>query len=186
MRLASIALPNSPRSKHVLTSTTPGPVAAVILLISVLTSMFGSSFAYDDSQYARVSEVLFGSSDPAGGDAPNATRGARAIGFVPGEGVSALTASRLQHGTMHLERAGLLPRWSATRSPGIIHRSLSPILEHPAATVDHLLGGVPVKGFIGDLGGQQVAVFVFKQGPFQGQLASSFIPSANQLAKWGL
>lgn len=42
-----------------------------------------------------------------------------------------------------------------------------------------------MKGFIGDLGGQQVAVFVFKQGPFQGQLASSFTSEREPTCQMG-
>lgn len=108
------------------------------------------------------------------------------IGFAPGEGVSALTANRLQHGTAHLSKAGVLPPWSASKSPQMIRDSLSPVLERPTATFDHVLGGTRVKGFLGEVNGQQVAAFVFKEGPYQGQLASSVIPSANQLTKWGV
>jgi hypothetical protein len=43
-----------------------------------------------------------------------------------------------------------------------------------------------VKGFLGDLDGTEVAVFVYKEGSYAGQLASSFVPTVNQLAKWGL
>ena len=52
--------------------------------------------------------------------------------------------------------------------------------------MDHTLGGTAVKGFIGDIDGTQVAVFVYKEGPYQGELASSSVPSANQLKMWGL
>jgi hypothetical protein len=58
-------------------------------------------------------------------------------------------------------------------------------LEGPAATFDETLGGTAVKGFLGYIGDQQVAVFVFKEGLYQGQLATSFVPSPAQLAKWG-
>lgn len=83
-------------------------------------------------------------------------------------------------------KAGVLPSWSGTSSPGIIKRAFTPILEHPSATFDHTLGDTRVRGFLGDIDGQQVAVFVYKEGPYQGQLASSSIPSANQLKMWGL
>jgi hypothetical protein len=41
-------------------------------------------------------------------------------------------------------------------------------------------------GFLGNVNGQQVAVFIYKEGAYQGQLASSVTPSANQLTKWGI
>lgn len=106
--------------------------------------------------------------------------------YAEGLGASALTPGRLQHGTRHLTEAGVLPSWSGTSSPGIIERALTPILEHPTATFDASLGGTRVRGFLGDLGGQQVAVFVYKEGAYQGQLASSFVPNAKQLALWGV
>lgn len=111
---------------------------------------------------------------------------APAIGFAEGLGKSALTPGRLQHGTRHLTEKGILPAWSGTKSPAIIERALTPILEHPAATFDHVLGDKPVRGFLGEIDGQQVVIFVYKAGPYQGQLASSVVPSANQLTKWGL
>lgn len=109
-----------------------------------------------------------------------------AIGFAEGLGKSALTPNRLQHGTKNLTKAGVLPAWSGKNSPGIIERAFTPILEHPRATFDHSLGGTSVRGFLGDIDGTQVAVFVYKEGPYQGQLASSFVPSPNQLAIWGI
>lgn len=108
------------------------------------------------------------------------------IGFAPGEGVSALTANRLQHGTRHLTEAGALPAWRGKSSPDLIRRTLSTILERPTGTFDHTLrGGAPVKGFLGEIDGQQVALMVYKQGPYQGQLATSVAPTPSQLSKWG-
>jgi hypothetical protein len=110
-----------------------------------------------------------------------------AIGFAPGEGASALTAGRLQHGTRHLTDMGVLPAWSGSKSPQIIRESLGSVLERPTSTFDHVLrGGTRVEGFLGEVNGQRVAVFVFKEGPYQGQLASSVVPSPSQLAKWGV
>lgn len=80
----------------------------------------------------------------------------------------------------------MLPAWSGKNSPGIVERAFVPILERPAATFDHTLGGTRVRGFLGDIDGQEVALFVYKEGPYQGQLASSFVPSANQLKMWGV
>lgn len=120
--------------------------------------------------------------------APAAPSGAAkpAVGFAEGLGHTALTPGRLQHGTKNLTKAGVLPAWSGKTSPGTIERAFTPILEHPTATFDHALGGTRVRGFLGDINGQQVAAFVYKEGPYQGQLASSFVPSANQLKMWGV
>lgn len=108
------------------------------------------------------------------------------IGFAEGLGKTALTPGRLQHGTKNLTKAGVLPAWSGKNSPGIIERAFVPILERPTATFDHTLGGTRVRGFLGDIDGNQVAVFVYKEGPYQGQLASSYVPSPNQLKMWGV
>lgn len=70
------------------------------------------------------------------------------------------------------------------RRSDLIRRMLSPILERPTGTFDHTLrGGVPVKGFLGEVDGYQVALMVYKQGPYQGQLATSVVPTSAQVAK---
>jgi len=109
-----------------------------------------------------------------------------AIGFAPGEGASALTPGRLQHGTAHLTEKGVLPAWSGKNSPQLIRDTLSPILENPTATFNSTLGGTQVKGFIGTVNGQTVAVKVYAEGPSVGQLATSVVPTAKQLTKWGV
>ncbi|GAA3594622.1 RHS repeat-associated core domain-containing protein [Kribbella ginsengisoli] len=125
---------------------------------------------------------------PALGRAQAATRrpAKTVIGFAEGEGATALTARRLQHGSVHLTESGILPAWSGKKSPELIRRALVPILEHPTATFDHQLGATPVKGFLGEIEGKQVAVFVFKSGKYQGELASAFVPTENQLTFWSL
>lgn len=47
-------------------------------------------------------------------------------------------------------------------------------------------GSWTVREFLGWVERQQVAVFVFKSGPHQGELATAFIPSQAQLDKWGV
>lgn len=140
-----------------------------------------AAFAYD--QQAPLAQAVSAATPTAGpgraasGDA-RARLGASvaantAIGFAEGLGKTALTPGRLQHGTKNLTKAGVLPAWSGKSSPGIIERSFVPILERPTATFDHALGGTRVRGFLGDIDGNQVALFVYKEGPYQGQLASS-------------
>ncbi|MFG1912403.1 DUF6531 domain-containing protein [Kribbella sp. NPDC048928] len=136
---------------------------------------------------ADVAVGLVASRFPAIGRARAATEGAvPALGYAEGTGISALTPNRLQHGTKHLVTAGLLPQWSGKKSPEIIRRELVPILEHPDATVNHQLGDYQVKGFLGVIDSKLVAVFVYKDGPYAGQLASSSEPTLNQLKKWGI
>lgn len=114
----------------------------------------------------------------------NCGNGNNGVGFAPGEGESALTADRLQHGSRHLTDEGLLPQWKGKTSPQLVRDTLSPILENPIATFNHELGGTPVRGFIGEVGGSPVAVMVFRQGPNVGKLATSVVPSENQMLKW--
>jgi hypothetical protein len=42
------------------------------------------------------------------------------------------------------------------------------------------------RGFAGEAGGQQVVVFVAKEGPYQGRVLSAVVPDAGQMAQWGL
>lgn len=116
--------------------------------------------------------------------APVAAKGA--IGFAPGEAASALTANRLQHATDHLVKAGIFPRWRGSSSPQLIREALIPILENPTATFHNTLGTTAVRGFIGEINGRQVAVQIFSEGPYKGQIATSVVPTLNQLVKWGV
>lgn len=81
---------------------------------------------------------------------------------------------------------GVLPAWRGKNSPEITRDALSSVLENPSATFDDVLGGTAVKGFIGEVSGTRVAVMVFKSDPCTGHLATSVVPSANQLATWGV
>jgi hypothetical protein len=112
------------------------------------------------------------------------------IGYAPGTVDSVLTSGRLQHGTDHLMKTGLLPPWSGKKSPALIKEKLTPILERPRQTFDTELrdlgGPVPVKGFLGAIDGRDVAVLVYKEGARKGQLATSYVPTPNQYSKWGV
>ena len=54
---------------------------------------------------------------------------------------------------------------------------MTPLLEKPLRTFDHRLGDTDVKGFLGAIDGQEVAVFVCREGEYAGQSASSSVPS---------
>ena len=61
------------------------------------------------------------------------------------------------------------------------------ILEKPQATFDATLkGNFAVKGFVGTVNAKTVVVLVFKDGKDSGKVATSFVPSAVQLRKWGV
>jgi hypothetical protein len=49
-----------------------------------------------------------------------------------------------------------------------------------------MTGKDPVKGFLGDVSGTPVAVLVYKQGKLQGQMATAYKASPNQLELWGV
>ncbi len=138
----------------------------------------------EESASPSVEDRGTSTTPPARSVATNTAR--PVVGFAPGEGVSALTAGRLQHGTAYLTEKGILPAWSGRNSPQLIRDTLRPILENPTATFNNTLGGTQVKGFIGTVNGRAVAVQVYAEGPFAGQLATSVVPTANQLTKWGV
>ena len=107
-------------------------------------------------------------------------------GFAPGTAISALTPDRLQHASRHLTDAGLLPNWSKATGEQFIQLATN-ILENPTQTFNHTLrGGTAAKGFYGVVDGQDVVIFVFRDGPNAGKVATSIVPSAQQMANWGI
>ena len=107
------------------------------------------------------------------------------IGFAQGTAHTAFTPNRLQHASRHLTDAGILPNWNKATGKKFTELGTS-ILENPTATFDHVLGGKRVKGFMGKVGDKNVAMMVFKEGPYQGQIATSVTPSLTQMQNWGL
>ena len=63
---------------------------------------------------------------------------------------------------------------------------LTRVLEGPARSFNWRVGATQAKGFIGNVGGRDVFVFVAKEGPYQGQVISSGVVSASDWALWGL
>jgi RHS repeat-associated protein len=115
------------------------------------------------------------------------TTGSRhVVGFATGEAASALTTHRLQHATRHLVDKGLLPVWQGTKSPALIRQTLGPLLENPIASADDVTqAGLRVKVFISELGGEKIAISIFKEGHYRGEIATAVVASTAQLAKWG-
>ena len=67
----------------------------------------------------------------------------------------------------------------------MIREKLTPILEHPTGTFDDDLRGTATKVFTGQVDGHNVALHVFKEGKFQGELGTAVVPKGEQLRKWG-
>jgi hypothetical protein len=81
---------------------------------------------------------------------------------------------------------GIWPNWSKATGETFVELGTR-IVESPTATFNHVLkGGQPVKGFLGQVERQNVAVLVFKEGPNAGKAATSIVPSAEHLAGWGI
>jgi RHS repeat-associated protein len=115
-----------------------------------------------------------------------ATEAKHVVGFAEGTAHTALTADRLQHASRHLTEAGILGNWSKATGEKFIKIATN-ILEKPQATFDtSLRGNAAVKGFIGTVDGKTVAVLVYKDGKDAGKVATSFVPSAEQLLEWGV
>lgn len=172
-------------------SFVPGPVG-------IAASVINAGAYLAEGKETEAGFAMMGAL-PGGKFAAGAMRAAKAarpaIGYAEGLGKSALTSDRLQHGTRHLEEAGILPSWSGKKSPKLIEEALTPILERPKATFDDTVGPPtnrqPVKGFVGELkdgsgATKPVAVLVYKEGERQGKLATSYVPTPDQLQKWGV
>jgi hypothetical protein len=154
-----------------------------LLLLPSAAAGTGAKLAAEAEQAAAAERAATAAAERA---AEASVVAPRAVGYAEGTAQSALVPERLQHGTRHLVEEGLLPNWSGTKSPGLISDALVPILERPSAAFDSTLGGTAVRAFVGSLNGETVVVFIFKEGPYQGQLATSIVPSAAQRAAWGL
>lgn len=68
----------------------------------------------------------------------------------------------------------------------VIRDRLGPVLERPSATLDDSLGGTATKVFVGRVQDRDVAIHVFKEGPYSGQIGTAVIPGPQQRIKWGL
>lgn len=118
------------------------------------------------------------------------TRAAKpAIGFADDAVGSAYQGMRSGggHAIRHLRDKGLISNSGSLASQvSQFERLTSPILRSPSSTFDWRLGNTLTRGFAGEAGGQQVVVFVAKEGPYQGRVLSAVVPDANQMAQWGL
>jgi hypothetical protein len=108
----------------------------------------------------------------------------RAIGFVPGTAEVAFSAMRGGggHAIRHLQGT-LIPNTGSLASRVDAFKALAvPILENPVHTADWRIGATLGRAFVGKVNGTDLVVVVAKEGPYQGQVISSFVPDANQLS----
>jgi hypothetical protein len=111
-------------------------------------------------------------------------KGKAAIGYAEGLGESAFTPDRMQHASRHLIDAGLLP----SKGADVLLKQIgSKILENPLKTAGYLLrDGNAGKAFLGKYKGTYVVIVVYKEGKNATKVATSYVPSARQLALWGI
>ncbi len=107
-----------------------------------------------------------------------------AIGFAPGTAGTAFTAMNGGggHAIRHLQ-GNLIPNTGSLASRVDAFKALAtPILESPTHTADWRIGATLGRAFLGKVNGTDLVVVVAKEGPYQGQVISSFVPDANQLS----
>ncbi|OCG57536.1 hypothetical protein [Gilliamella sp. Nev3-1] len=109
------------------------------------------------------------------------------IGYAKGAASSAFeNIKRNQHASRHLIDEGVLPNWNKNTAALYKEMGIS-VLENPTHTFDHVLrDGNAVKGFIGQANGKTVAFMVYKSGQNQGLIATSIVPSLQQMSNWGI
>jgi hypothetical protein len=82
---------------------------------------------------------------------------------------------------------GIIPNAGSLASRVQQFRDLaSPVLTNPSRTFNWRVGDTMARGFAGRVGGQQVVVFVAREGKYQGRVLNAVIPDANQVVQWGL
>lgn len=117
----------------------------------------------------------------------------RPIGFAPGAADLALSnVGRVDHASIHLIDEGLIAgSKGSTVARNGFRDAARPILENPLQTFDHVMAisGQAVKGFVGQINGQRVVIFVAKapNGKIStGDIVTSVVPTPQQALNWGL
>ncbi len=93
------------------------------------------------------------------------------------------------HAIRHLmdNPPGLIPNAGSLASRVKLFEDLTaPILRNPSKTFDWTTGGTATRAFVGEVGGEQVVLFVAKEGPYRGRVLTAYAPDAKQMAQWGL
>ncbi|MBA4495505.1 RHS repeat-associated core domain-containing protein [Paenactinomyces guangxiensis] len=92
--------------------------------------------------------------------------------------------SRLQHSFKHAKDLGF-GNWNKQTSTEW-KNYIRNVLENPSKSFDNVLGRDKVKGFYKEVDGNNVAVYIYKDGKYQGQVATVVRLNQNQLSKFGL
>ena len=112
--------------------------------------------------------------------------GGQTIGFAKGTGIVAFAnKSRSQHAARHLTEAGILPNWNNSTFEKFKEIGVN-IVENPLKSFDHKLGQTAVRGFHGKVDGKDVVMFIYKEGKYATQVATSVVPTPQQVINWGL
>lgn len=92
------------------------------------------------------------------------------------------------HTIRHLRDEGLIPNKGSLQSQVENFRQLTrDVLTTPEKSFDWKIGDTQARAFAGTTrDGDQVVLFVAKEGPHQGKVLSAVVPDAGQIAKWGL
>ena len=115
----------------------------------------------------------------------------RAIGMSADAASTAVeNVGRVDHASRHLIDADIMKGVTkgSKEARNMFKQIATNILEQPSATFNHTLrGGLEAKGFLGTVDGEQVVIFVAKQGKGkvrQGDVATAVKPMQRQLDEW--
>ncbi|MBD1373706.1 hypothetical protein IC620_15275, partial [Hazenella sp. IB182357] len=116
----------------------------------------------------------------------NAIKGTKQIPRLSDEGIeyAVKDTSRVQHSFKHAKDLGF-GNWN--RQVREEYKDyVSNVLRNPTKSFDNKLGRDSVKGFYKEVNGNPVAVYIYKEGPYQGKIATTVKLSPNQMTKFGL
>ena len=146
---------------------------------AALTAFPIEPYGYDAAQRVRETPAVVATNTP--------------IGFAPGAADDALSnIGRVDHSARNLLDQGVRQGTSGSKAVrSAFQDGARSILENPAQTFDHVMaqGGQRVKGFVGEINGQKVVVFVAKEARGKvaaGDLVTAIVPSPQQAANWGI
>ena len=95
------------------------------------------------------------------------------------------STERIQHAARHLIDARVLPNWSK-QTETVAKDLFTQVLSNASNTFNHVLGNHPVTGYMAEINGQKIVVFVYQTTNLAGQIATAVVPTAQQLTNWGL
>jgi hypothetical protein len=130
-----------------------------------------------------LSSMAFGSVIDSGGAR------VAGIGFADDAVRSAFIGMNRQggHAIRKLEALGYIPQTGNLASRvKAFEKFVTPILTSPTHSFDYKVGKYWTRGFAQKIDNQWLAVFVAKEGPYQGKVVTAFFPDPNQIVIMGL